>query len=210
MKVWKFMFSKPKKLASCPPIRTHVSLSHIKTRHNYDFPYEFLMNFINICMHMDWYINLKGVKITLIWKKYLYSLCNDECWPLTSSKMLSMSTSFSASLNGELLTLVSTGLPCPIHIKECYQCNDDHLKGISRKYQWVFLHFSDIILIYATVRGAPDLISGQIVKNFTIQYPAGLQDIYLIHFSTKMHWLMIRKSTKVAGWWLVSSPLTEP
>ena len=44
------MFSKPKKLTSSPPIKSHVSLSDIKRRHGYDFllyfPHEFLMNFI--------------------------------------------------------------------------------------------------------------------------------------------------------------------
>ena len=45
------MFSKPKKLTS-PPIKAHVSLSHIKTRHRYDFPLyfprEFLKKFISV------------------------------------------------------------------------------------------------------------------------------------------------------------------
>ena len=42
------MFCKPKKLTSSH-IKSHVSLSHIKARHGYDFPlcftYEFLMSF---------------------------------------------------------------------------------------------------------------------------------------------------------------------
>ena len=43
------MFSKPKKLTSSPPIKAHVSLSHIKKQCGYDFPFyfphKFLMNF---------------------------------------------------------------------------------------------------------------------------------------------------------------------
>ena len=43
------MLSKPKKLTSSPPIKSHVSLSHIKTRYGYDFPlyfpHEFFMDF---------------------------------------------------------------------------------------------------------------------------------------------------------------------
>ena len=45
------MFSKPKKLTSSH-IKLHVSLSHITTRHGYDFlsyfPHEFLMSFRNM------------------------------------------------------------------------------------------------------------------------------------------------------------------
>ena len=47
---WKFIFSKPKKLTSSPPMKTRVSLSHVKIRHGYELLlyslHEFLMNFI--------------------------------------------------------------------------------------------------------------------------------------------------------------------
>ena len=54
-KVWKFMFSMPKELTSLN-WKSHVSLSHIKTRHAYDFLLyfspEFLINFINVYKHL--------------------------------------------------------------------------------------------------------------------------------------------------------------
>ena len=46
------MFSKPRKLSSSSHMKSHVSLSHVKTRQAYDFslyfPHKLLLNFLNI------------------------------------------------------------------------------------------------------------------------------------------------------------------
>ena len=59
-KVWKFVFSKPNKLNFSPPIKAHVSVSHIKTQHSYDFPLyfprEFFMNYIYIYIYIYLYL----------------------------------------------------------------------------------------------------------------------------------------------------------
>ena len=70
------MFFKPKKLTSFPPIKAHVSLSHIKARHGYDFPlyfpHEFLMNYkymyneLSIYTYIYIYIYLKFIVGTYI------------------------------------------------------------------------------------------------------------------------------------------------
>ena len=50
---------------------------------------------------------------------------------------------------------------------------------------------------------APDRVSGQIVKNFTIRYPAELPDIYSIQFSIKNALIDNTKGHK-SSWLLVS------